>query len=362
MVLRFTASATPPETKPPLRAYVFQVIMPHRPPGRYLWDFRPNSPHGVRFTHFDEKELRLRAKLGGELRSVLRLARRGLGQARDADVVVSVGALTGAVVEALRLFNPRHKARRPSAILECIVYPAGGFYGAIKTWLLRLLLPRAHAVVCGSSSEVEVYTTVYRIPRERLHVARLFVADDVFDWPARTVQPNSIFSAGNGQRDYRLLVEAVRGLPVDTHIYTAQNDLDGTTLPARVVCHRPVERGVFLDAMMESELVVLPMAPTPVSAGQMVLLQAMAMGKPVVVTDSASVADYVRDGETALITPCGNAAAMREAIQRLLGDKELRAHLGRQARAAALECYSGVAYAARVEAILEQLAAARGKR
>ena len=41
------------------------------------------------------------------------------------------------------------------------------------------------------------------------------------------------------------------------------------------------------------------------------------------------------DGETGLLVPPGDVAALREAIERLLGDAELRRRLGTAARARA---------------------------
>ncbi len=65
--------------------------------------------------------------------------------------------------------------------------------------------------------------------------------------------------------------------------------------------------------------------------------EAMAHGRPVVATAVGGLADAVEDGVTGLLVPPDDAAALREAIERLLGDSGLRARLGAAARARAAE-------------------------
>src|SRR5438128_1352855 len=60
--------------------------------------------------------------------------------------------------------------------------------------------------------------------------------------------------------------------------------------------------------------------------------QAMAHGRPVVATAVGGLAEAVVDGETGLLVPAGDMAALRAALGRLLGDAELRARLGSAGR------------------------------
>jgi glycosyltransferase involved in cell wall biosynthesis len=67
--------------------------------------------------------------------------------------------------------------------------------------------------------------------------------------------------------------------------------------------------------------------------GLTALLEAMAMGRPIVASERAILRDYVEDGVEALIVPAEDPEAMREAIQRVLADPELARSLGSAARA-----------------------------
>jgi glycosyltransferase involved in cell wall biosynthesis len=63
------------------------------------------------------------------------------------------------------------------------------------------------------------------------------------------------------------------------------------------------------------------------------LLEAMRAGLAIVATDVGATRDAVTDGQSALIVPARRPAALRDAVLSLRGDPELRARLGRAARA-----------------------------
>jgi glycosyltransferase involved in cell wall biosynthesis len=64
-----------------------------------------------------------------------------------------------------------------------------------------------------------------------------------------------------------------------------------------------------------------------------VVLEAMACGTAVVVTDSGGPGEYVLEGVTGFVIPVGDAAALVERLRTLLIDPVLRDRLGRAARA-----------------------------
>jgi len=59
----------------------------------------------------------------------------------------------------------------------------------------------------------------------------------------------------------------------------------------------------------------------------LVLLEAMALGTPIVSTDVGGVGDVVTDGETGLLVPPNDAPALAAALERVLDDPDLAARL-----------------------------------
>jgi glycosyltransferase involved in cell wall biosynthesis len=63
-----------------------------------------------------------------------------------------------------------------------------------------------------------------------------------------------------------------------------------------------------------------------------VCAEAMAHGRPVVASAVGGLLDLVVDGETGVLVPPGDVGALRRALERLLGDGELRRRMGQAAR------------------------------
>jgi glycosyltransferase involved in cell wall biosynthesis len=75
-------------------------------------------------------------------------------------------------------------------------------------------------------------------------------------------------------------------------------------------------------------------------ATPMVLLEAMALGKPIVATDVGGNAEIVVDGETGLLVPAGDVDEFAAALVRLARDPAARRTLGASARARHEELFS----------------------
>jgi glycosyltransferase involved in cell wall biosynthesis len=88
----------------------------------------------------------------------------------------------------------------------------------------------------------------------------------------------------------------------------------------------------------------------------MVLSEAGAMGLPLVSTDVGAIGEIVRDGQTGLLVPPDNPAALASALTRLTGDPQLRHRLGDGARELVTDRYDAAKNAAcLVDTILSAL-------
>jgi glycosyltransferase involved in cell wall biosynthesis len=81
--------------------------------------------------------------------------------------------------------------------------------------------------------------------------------------------------------------------------------------------------------LMEAQIYVLS---THFEALPISILEAMRAGLPVVATDVGGVSESVREGETGLLTPHGDADALRNALARVIADPALRLALGTAGR------------------------------
>jgi glycosyltransferase involved in cell wall biosynthesis len=138
-----------------------------------------------------------------------------------------------------------------------------------------------------------------------------------------------LFAGGDSSRDWPLLIEAVRGLPLKVHLVTARAPVD---TPPQVKVDERLPLWRFRDAMATASYAAIPLlSATPVS-GITVLAMAMALGVAVVATRTNWITRYVTDGEEALLVPPGDVLAFRDALLRLRADAALREHLTTNAR------------------------------
>jgi glycosyltransferase involved in cell wall biosynthesis len=86
----------------------------------------------------------------------------------------------------------------------------------------------------------------------------------------------------------------------------------------------------------KASVIVVPVLPTAYPFGITTLLEAMSMGKAVVVPDTEGLRGVVEDGRTGVVVPPGDAFALSDAVGGLLGDSAARARLGHAARQAAV--------------------------
>jgi glycosyltransferase involved in cell wall biosynthesis len=86
----------------------------------------------------------------------------------------------------------------------------------------------------------------------------------------------------------------------------------------------------------------------------MTLLEAMAMGKPIVATAVGGIPDVIADGQEGLLVPAGDHKALTSALRRMVTDAALRVRCGARARETLLARYDARRTAGAYEALYAQ--------
>jgi len=105
------------------------------------------------------------------------------------------------------------------------------------------------------------------------------------------------------------------------------------------------------SAIEQSAVVVVP------SMGEgfgMVALEAMERARPVIAAEIGGLGELVRDGETGILVPPGEAEPLTEAIVRLAGDLELARRMGEAGRQRALHRFLQTSCTERTELLYEE--------
>ena len=107
------------------------------------------------------------------------------------------------------------------------------------------------------------------------------------------------------------------------------------------------------DLYASASVIVVPLRPAPFACGYAVSSEAMAMGRPLIVTRTAGHSDFVEDGLSGLyVRPC-DAADLREKVASLLDDPERAETIGDRARARIASCFSHTSYRNRLDEAID---------
>jgi glycosyltransferase involved in cell wall biosynthesis len=227
----------------------------------------------------------------------------------------------------------------------------------LSAWFARLkrggLLPGVKLVAPGAvylEDELAGYIDrlyVFSRAEISLHPAELrrryvFIplpADGDFSTLSTSQSGEFLFAGGGAGRDFRSLIEAMRGLDLKLEIVTfSPRTLDYPgQLPdnCRVTWRMPLQD--FLECMAKALFVVAPLREGLQPHGHTTLVQALRLGKAVVSTQNASVDDYVAHGREGLLVAEGDVDGYQRAILKLASDPILRASCERQAREKAVD-------------------------
>lgn len=157
-----------------------------------------------------------------------------------------------------------------------------------------------------------------------------------------------LLMTGNADRDDNMILKAIKNERVRLKRVTSVSSVakhvrecverEGADNVELLQCVPYVQ---MRSLLAESSLVVLPIETTDQPAGLTSLLEAMSMGRPIVTTKGLSTADYVEEGETAiLLEPSDDAASWTRTILELLGNQNKLDQLGLSARRRAKERFN----------------------
>lgn len=223
----------------------------------------------------------------------------------------------------------------------------------LKTALFRWIARRGFGVLVLSSAELESVADRFGLPRERL---RFIPLQCTIGEPRESpTDEGFVVSAGRSLRDYTTIVRAAPmiGAPVII-MCGADDEIPPGPRPANLTVRREAPREEYVDILARCAVVALALKETLRPTGQVVMLEAMGLGKPVVATRHVGTADYIRHGENGFLVEPGDAEGLAREVQKLLDDPALRRRIGRQGLADVNRRYALEVHAkARIQAIAE---------
>lgn len=208
----------------------------------------------------------------------------------------------------------------------------------VAPWMRRLAKPamrRAGALFHFCREMSPTLERRWDLPAGSVHTVRMGVDEQYFTPTPYPEEGGTVMSVGDDRdRDHALLVRAVDGLISDG--FDVRLEL-ATQRPVEVpehvgIVHRRRMEGAILDVFARAAVVAIAIRPGAGGSGLTAMIEAMAVGRPVVISDTIGAEDYVEHGVTGLIVPSGDERAFRNAVASLLKDPTAAAEMGRAGR------------------------------
>jgi hypothetical protein len=251
---------------------------------------------------------------------------RGLvlfGASVRADTIAVVR--TGSGWRALLLLRALLGRRRKLVALQFIVHPDRGrlrdrVWDRLDVWAVR------RALLAGlvlTPDEQQACVARYALPAERFPYVpwphRMAAAGELPPAPAAPL----VLSTGRAFCDWPTLFAAARGAGWPLTVVCSAEDraeVDRLNGDGRATVLSEIPAHEHAELLRSATLLVVAMHEQNVSQGHVRLMDAADAGVPVVISDTRALREYVVAGETAVLVPPGDAAALRAAVDRLMTD------------------------------------------
>lgn len=228
---------------------------------------------------------------------------------------------------------------------------------ASRTGLFPLDGPHVRYCV-QSSAEHSRFARTWGVDADRVEYTPYHYSLSEEELRAPVSDHGPVFAGGDSFRDYPTLVAAATEINSPIRIATRKTQEPWVReLPPNVAVG-PLSRREYNGQMAAASVVVLPLRPLDDrGSGQTTYLNAMALGKALVVTEVAGVRDYVTDGVTGLVVPPGDPRQLAQAISSLLQNRDLARAIGQAAQREVLTKFTPERYVGQLLDIADRASA-----
>jgi glycosyltransferase involved in cell wall biosynthesis len=271
---------------------------------------------------------------------------------RHADVVLAYDERTGIPAQLFRT------SRHAPVALGVGWLTARSFTPRFHAALAARALPRAAAVWAHCVPVLPVLSREWGVSSARLHRIPLGIDADFYHVQPAPRVADFVMSAGEDRyRDHSLLIAAVQSL--STRHPDIQLEL-ATELPVDLprklgILHCARLDGKMRDLYQRASVVAIALKPTLSGSGLTVALEAMASGRPVVMTDNPGVSDYIEHGVTGILVPPNDVEAFAAAIGTLLDDPHLAAAMGVAGAARVRQSFTSAVMVSELAALMKAI-------
>ena len=249
-------------------------------------------------------------------------------RAMGCDVFISANVRNSLAVGLFKRLTGR---RRPLVMMTEMRLddPTNDLRWRLKAAVQRFAYAAVDAMCVSARREALTYAQRLGVPLDRFRFIR---------WHTNVLEPRwcpptggYLFAAGRTGRDWRTLSAALRDLDAPVTVVCSRNDARDIEWPANVTVLTDIPYTRYRELLEGASAVIVPLETHTYSSGQVVILEAMSLGKAVIVSRVLGSEDYIVDGVDGLVVAAGDSGELRSAIARVVSTPGLADRLGRAA-------------------------------
>lgn len=204
----------------------------------------------------------------------------------------------------------------------------------------------ADSIVTYSNSQALLWSNEYNIPINN-YASFPYAIDVTYYINASEnmkISENSgdyILSVGcDDGRDYMTLVKAINGLDIKLKLVSIPARIQKEMLSENIQYYNKLSYSELVDMYRGALFVVVPIKRGIIyPCGIRAMLEAMVLGKAVIVSGTMVLKEYLQDGKEGIFVEPGDHIQLRKEIERLFKERETCRTLGLEAKKAVMERY-----------------------
>lgn len=220
-----------------------------------------------------------------------------------------------------RLFN--FKKMNKLIVMTFIYKEKKGILGKIYYKYLKYILQSNYIdkIICYSNSEVKYYKDLFKLNDDKIVFCHLGVE------PIKISNANFeeynlnkyILSAGKSNRDYDFLIESLKNSEYNVKIVCR----DKIQIQySNIEQFNKIPYNEYLKLLTECYCVVIPLDDLKISSGQLVILEAMQLNKPIIITENDTVIDYIQNNVNGFIIK-KDKSILLECLEKIYSNESL---------------------------------------
>lgn len=225
----------------------------------------------------------------------------------------------------------RKRLSMKSTPIVAWTFNLGALHGKHKKFLARSALKSVNKFVVHSSAEIINYSQYLDLPANRFEFVPLHKPIMA---PTATENDDApfILAMGSANRDYAILLKAIKTLKYPLTIVAPPHALSGLDIPTFVTVKSNLSLQECRTLVQQARINIVPIDNQSTASGQVTVIEAMMYKKAVIATDTIGTRDYIRNGQTGFLVRPQSEKELADSIELLWRNEKLRSEVAANAQ------------------------------